>query len=136
MAQRDPAAIAADWAQKLGASGDKIRRGVQSVSVAPGQSAARQKSVWAQNTAAAVDKWAANTANVSLNDWQTAMTDKGIQRIATGAQASQSKMQTFMTRLLPYIDSQRSALPPRGNLEANINRSVQWQRAMAKFQNR
>ncbi len=135
MAATDPNAVATQWAQRLAASTDKITAGVGSVTVAPGQAAARQKGVWAANVAAAQDKWASKVAAVTLNDWQTAMTTKGIPRIAGGATAAEPKFAAFMTKLLPYIASQKNALPARGNLEANINRMTAFVRGMSKFSN-
>lgn len=128
-----PDQIAQRWAQNLGSATQKITDGVNSVSVSPGQAAARQKAVYLQNVQASVDKWASRTAAVPLDTWKQDMINKGIPRIATGAAAAQPKFQTFMTALLPHIASQVQALPARGNLEANINRMVQFTRGMAKF---
>lgn len=124
------------WAQRLAGSTDRIARGVSQVSTAPGQAAARQKAVYAQNTAAAVDKWASRVAAVPLQDWQQAMTTKGVQRVATGATAAQPKMEAFMSQLLPYVQSGLGSLPARGNLDQNINRMTAWARHMANFQRR
>ncbi len=131
-----PDQIAAQWASRLGQSSQRITDGVQSVTVAPGQAAARQKAVWAQNTQAAQDKWAARTASVSLSDWQTAMTTKGVQRIGQGAQAAQPKFAAFMGQLIPHIATVKGTLPPRGGLDANIQRMVAFSQGMAKFQRR
>ena len=136
MASQTPDQIAAKWAQNLGAAGDRIKQGVESVTTAPGVAAAAQKSTWVQNTTSAADKWARNTASVTLPDWQQAMVEKGLQRIGAGAQAAQPKFNQFMGRLLPHIDSVKRGLPPRGNLDANINRMVAFTRGMSKFQNR
>ena len=124
------------WAQRLAGSTERITQGVQSVTTAPGQAAARQKAVWSQNVQASQDKWASRVAGVSLPDWQQSMVQKGIPRIAQGATAAQPKMAEFMAQLLPHIQSQVSALPPRGNIDANINRMTQFVRGMAKFQRR
>lgn len=129
-------AIAAKWAQNLGQSTQRIQDGVMAVSTAPGQAAAAQKSTWVQNTTSSADKWATNTARVTKEEWQQAMVDKGLQRIASGATAAVPKFQTFMGRLLPYQENLRRTLPARGNLEANINRMVTFTRGMSKFQNR
>lgn len=133
MANQTPDQIAAAWAQRLGQSTQKITDGVNSVTVAPGQAAARQKAVWAQNVVAAQDKWAKNTAAVTLSDWQSAMTDKGVQRIASGATAAQPKFAAFMGQLLPHIDRVKSTLPARGNLDQNITRMVNFARGMSTF---
>lgn len=135
MAAQDPATVAANWAARLGASTQKITDGINAVTVAPGQAAARQKNAWVQNTAASANKWAANTAAVPLSSWQQDTITKGVPRIATGAQAAVPKMQQFMSKLLPYVNSGRASLPARGDLNANINRMVAWATYMSKFKN-
>lgn len=133
---RDPSTIAADWASRLAQSTTKITDGINAVTVAPGQAAARQKTAWVQNTTASADKWATNTAAVSLSDWQQAAITKGVARIGPGATASQAKFATFMTQLLPHIDSVKSGLPARGGLDQNIDRMVKFSRGMATFKRR
>lgn len=134
MAQ-DPTTIAANWASRLAGSTQKITDGINAVSVAPGVAAARQKDVWLQNTQAAQAKWAKNVAGVSLSDWQQMTITKGVPRIASGAQAAQPKFQAFMTKFLPYVQSGKASLPPRGTLDQNINRAVAMMRHNAKFSN-
>jgi hypothetical protein len=128
-----PDQIAARWAAGLAGASQKITDGVNAVSVAPGQAAARQKTVWVQNVAASADKWAANTARVSLSDWQQAMITKGAPRIASGATAAQPKFASFMTQLLPHIASVKGQLPARGNLDQNIARMTAFVRGMSTF---
>lgn len=128
-----PDQIAAKWAQGLAGATQRITDGVNAVTIAPGQAAARQKQVWAQNTAASVDKWATNTAKVSLPDWQNAILTKGVPRIASGATAAQPKFATFMTQLMPFINQQVAALPARGTLDQNINRMTAFARGMSTF---
>lgn len=131
-----PDQIAQQWASRLGQSGQRIADGVASVSVAPGQAAARQKGAYVQGVNASQDKWATRVASVSLSDWQGAMTGKGVQRIASGATAAQPKFAAFMTQLLPHIATVRGSLPPRGSLDQNIARMTQFVQGMAKFQRR
>lgn len=130
---KDPSAVAQKWAQNLSQSTTSITDGVNGVTVAPGQAAARQKNVWVNNTQAAANKWATNVAAVPLSDWQTAMIEKGVPRIASGATAAQPKMQQFMSKLLPYIQSGQNTLPARGDLNANIARMTAWVTYMSKF---
>jgi hypothetical protein len=131
-----PDQIASKWSSRLAQSGDQIKSGVQGVNVAPGQLAARQRNVWQQNLIAAADKWASRVAAVSLAEWQQDMLNKGVPRIASGAQAAQPKFAQFMGQLLPYIESGRANLPPRGDLEANINRLTSFVRYMSQFRRR
>jgi hypothetical protein len=136
MPGQTPDQIAAQWASRLGQSGQRITDGVQAVQVAPGQAAARQKAVYVQNVNASADKWASRVSSVPLSDWQNAMTTKGVQRIGQGATAAQPKFAAFMGQLLPHIATVRSSLPPRGGLDQNIARMTQFVQGMAKFQRR
>lgn len=133
MAMPSAAEAAAKWATALPAAQQRYVDGVNAVTVAPGALAARAASTWAANTAAAQSKFARNSAAVSLQSWQQATATKGAQRLSSGAQAAQSKVEQVFTRLFPAIQSAVSSLPPRGDLEANIARSAAFARAMNKF---
>lgn len=124
---------AANWAQRFGASGDRWQAGVQGVTVAPGQLAARAKALYAQNTAAAVDRFAANSARVTRESWIEQTVSKGRPRLASGAQAAQPKMEQVFAKLFPFIAGVVNSLPPRGDLEANINRAAMFARGMNKY---
>lgn len=125
--------VAAEWAQRLAASGSKIQAGVAAVSVAPGQLAARNKAGYLQGVTSSVDKWASRVASVPLGTWQSDMVQKGLPRIAGGAAAAQPKMAAFMNQLLPFIAAGQGRLPARGGLDANIARLNAWVRYMATF---
>lgn len=128
-----PDQIAARWASNLAGSTQKIKDGINAVTVAPGQAAARQVDVWANNTMNAKDKWKANVSRVSLADWQAAAAGRGVDRIGSGAQAAIPKFQSFMQQFLPHVMAGRNALPARGTLDQNINRAVQMMRHNASF---
>lgn len=132
---KDPNAVAEKWARNLGASTEDIRRGVQAVTVSPGQKAAAAAELWVRNTAASRDKFARNTSRVSLNEWQTATIEKGLPRVASGAQAAQPKMQSFMAEFLPYAERVKAqiATMPKGGIENSIARSAQAIRAFSQF---
>jgi hypothetical protein len=135
MTSQTPDQIATNWSQNLASSTSKITNGVNAVTVAPGQAAARQKDVWLQNTQAAQAKWAQRVAAVPLSDWQAAMNTKGVPRIASGATAAQPKFASFMTKFLPHLAAGKAALPARGTLDQNINRSAAMIRHNATFKN-
>ena len=133
MAGMTPDQVAQEWAQRLAGATSKIQAGVQAVSTAPGQLAARNKAGYVQGVTAAQDKWAARTASVPLATWQQDMITKGLPRISGGATAAQPKMAAFMGQLLPFIQAGQGRLPQRGGLDQNIARSAAWIRYMATF---
>lgn len=125
--------IATDWANGLSQSTGKIQSGIEAVTVAPGQAAAANKNGYVQGVAQSADKWARNVAAVDLASWKSDAINKGIPRIASGAQAAQPKMQAAMSRLIPYINSGLGNLPKRGTLDQNIARMDSWVRYMAGY---
>lgn len=130
--QTDAAAATAKWVSAMQSAGPAITAGVQAVTVAPGAAAARQVNAYVQGVAQSQQKWAKNVAAVTLNDWQIAMTSKGVGRVGTGATAAQGKMQNAMTQLLPQIANIVGGLPPRGDLGANIQRMTQFVTKMSQ----
>lgn len=133
MSALTPDQIAQKWATNAAAATTSMQAGVQAVRQAPGQLAAAQQAAYLANVQASANKWAANVSKVSLTDWQTAMIQKGIPRVATGVQAAQPAFSQFMTKLVPYINSGLGALPARGTIDQNINRAVAWMRYMSQF---
>lgn len=133
MAMPTAAEAAQKWATNLPASQQRYVDGVNAVNVSPGALAARAAPTWAANTAAAQSKFARNSAAVTLQAWQQATTTKGAQRLSSGAQAAQSKVEATFANLFPAIQSAVSSLPPRGDIEANIARSAAFARSMNKY---
>ena len=117
-----PADIAARWSTGMGNSTDKIKAGVQAVKTAPGQAAAANKAGYVSGVQQNADKWGARVAAVTLQSWQADFIDKGLPRIATGAQAAQPKVQAFMTQFLPFLSTTVASLPPRGTFQQNVQR--------------
>ena len=128
-----PADAAARWAQNLGGASQRYIAGVQAVTVAPGTLAARAAPLWAQNTAAAQGRFAKNSAAVQLGDWQNSSVTKGAPRLSSGAQMAQPKMEAALTRVFGWINQVKGSLPPRGDIEANIQRSAAFARGMNKL---
>lgn len=125
------------WVRNLSAAGQDIQAGVQAVRDNPAQAAIAKQAKMRQNILAAIDsgKWAAGLQNVTLQQWQNAMIQKGLPRIATGAQAAQTKFSQFMTKLLTYqegLSGEIDAMPDL-TLQDNINRMVAWTQGMSQF---
>jgi hypothetical protein len=101
----DPATAAARWATGLSQSTQKIQEGINRVTVAPGQKAAANKQGYLNGVNDNAAKWATNTARVSLGEWQQAFLNKGVPRVAQGAQASQQKMADRLTPVFAYMQT-------------------------------
>lgn len=129
----DPAAAAQKWATAMQGAGTAYTAGVNRVTTAPGQSAARQVQQYINQVAARAQVWAQNVAAVSLQEWQQAAINKGAPRLGTGAQAAQSKFQTFMQALLAYEANGLGSLPARGDFAANQQRMIAWSTYMHNF---
>lgn len=123
------------WVSRLSGATAQIQAGVNRVTIAPGQQAAAAKDKWLARVTASQQKWATNVSKVSLADWQSAMNNIGVSRIASGAQAKQGKMQSFMSSFLPYLQTQVAQIDkmPSTTLEDNIARATAMIRANAAF---
>jgi len=136
-AQKNAASVAKKWSQNLGASTTSIVEGVNAVQTAPGQTAASRQQLMKTKLNAAIDsgKWASRVSSVSLGDWKQSMISKGVQRVATGAQAAEPKMTKFLNELLPVaaaISAQVDSMP-KNNLEDSVARAAAAIRGMAAF---
>lgn len=131
------AAVAARWAQNLGAATDKIKAGIQAVTQSPTAKAAANANNYLLGVQRAVSsgKFQASLQAVSLQDWQNAMINKGLTRIASGATQAQPKMQAFMSQWLPYEAAgvAQLASTPRGTIDQNISRAVAMMRYNSQF---
>lgn len=130
--------VANKWANNLAASTQSIQAGVQQVTTSPTQQAAANPNAYLAGVQKAVSsgKWANSLQKVSLADWQNAMIQKGIPRIATGAAQAKPKFANFMSQFLPYLAQgvQNLQTQPRGTLEQNIQRAVSMMQWNANFQ--
>lgn len=136
MARLTPEEYAAKHAQRLKASTEDIRRGIDRVQTAPGARAVQQQDKLVARFQDAVQsgRWAKATRAVSLTDWQNAAKDKGIGRIAAGIDAAQPKQAAMAARLLAAVDAAaaKSNALPSTTLEDNINRMATFAREMSK----
>jgi hypothetical protein len=130
--------VANKWANNLAQATTSIQQGVQAVTTAPTQLAAQAQTAYLAGVQKAVSsgKWANALQKVSLADWQQAMIQKGIPRIASGAAGAKGKFANFMQQFLPWVQQgqQQLATMPRGTLEQNIQRAVFMMTHNAQFQ--
>lgn len=133
---KDATAVAATWANRLSASEAEIRAGVSRVTQAPGERAAAQVDAYIAGVQRARAKWQRNVSAVSLSQWQSAMINKGIPRISSGAAAAQPKVAAFMQQFLPYVESGAATVRamPKGTVEQGIARAAAMIRHNAAFE--
>lgn len=140
MARTTPQEFADKWKRRLSGATEDVRRGIDKVSVAPGQMAAQAQDAMLTNLTESVTsgRWANRVGSVTLNDWKTAARDKGVGRIATGAAAAESKMAQVAQTLLPAVDAAAAAARqiPKVTIEDSIQRAATFMRQMREYKNR
>lgn len=130
-----PATAAANWSTGMAGAGTKMTAGVNAVTEAPSTAAiaAIPRMVQGIQAAAASGKIEAGLRRVTLQQWQQAMIQKGVARVSAGATAAKPKMQNFFTQFLPYLQQGVQQLPPRGDINQNIQRAVSMMQHNAGF---
>lgn len=123
------------WATNLGNSTTYIKNGVARVQEAPSAGAIRSKDRMKQNLVASIDNgtWERGLSKVSLQDWQTAMTTKGINNLQGGINNAKPKMVPKITALLAAVDTATAAANnlPKGGLQQGIARAVAFMTTMS-----
>lgn len=134
---QDPRLVADRWVQRLSGATQKMTDSVRALTVSPTQQAAAAVQVWQQRVAdpLTAQKFQRSLQRVSLADWQQAFINKGIGRIATGAQNAHDKFQAFLTAFLPFVDNVANQVRtmPKVTLEDRINRMIAQVRGTAQF---
>lgn len=132
-----PEQFALRWGTGLKGSVERIREGVANVTEAPGKKAAAKSDKWhaAISSVAVKEKWARRIAEVGLAEWQDAMIQKGLGRIASGVDAAQPKMAAYGAKLIAHQNALLAQLAnmPDVTLEDSIQRATTWIRGMAKL---
>ena len=135
MAKVTPQQWLQKWGTNLNASGQYIKDGVARVKTAPGQAAAAAQDRMLAGITQAVTSgmWAKRVSSVSLQDWQAAITNKGIPRIAQGVTQAQQTKSGQITTLLANVDAAAAAAHalPKGNLQQSIARATAFMTEMS-----
>lgn len=132
MARAIPSAAQAAqaWQTGFGGAGQRWADGINSVTTAPGVAAAAALPRYLAGVQQNGQKWASRTAGVTLQEWKQMAIAKGQSRLASGAQAGAAKYQARIGAVLDAEKTIIAGLPPRGDVNANIARSSQFQLAM------
>lgn len=129
--------IAEKWRRRAEASAPDYQKGVERVSESPTEKAAMKKEKFRTNLMKAIDegKWEKGLKSVSLSEWKDSVAKKGVPNYATGVRASESKMESFMSELIPHQETLQSKVNamPDITLDDNIARASEWIRGMSKF---
>ena len=137
MAKVTPEEYAEKWNRRIKAATEDMRKGVSRVTEAPTEKAAAKAEKMKAHLIEAIDsgKWAERLKSVSLEQWKDAMINKGIGRVAAGADAAKAKQVEFAKQLLSAVEAARAKLEgmPDLTIEDSINRVATYIREMSKF---
>lgn len=137
MPKLTPQEAAEKHARRLKGATQDIQAGINRVTVAPGEQAAKKQDKMRNNIVAAIDsgKWASRTRSVSLESWKKAATEKGVGRIAAGIDGARAKVEGFFSQLLPYQENLQNKVNSMPDLtfEDSIQRATEWMRGMKNF---
>jgi len=140
MPKVNPEQFADKWNRRIKAAVPDIQSGLQRVTTAPGELAAGKADKMLNKVTEAVQsgKWAERVRSVSLEDWRRQALQKGVPRIASGADGATDKMRDFANQLLPYVEriQQEVKRMPDLTLEDSIARASYVIREMSKFRKR
>jgi hypothetical protein len=114
-----------------------MQNGANAVQTAPGAAAAAHQQLMLAKVTEAINsgKWAARVGAVPLSEWKSAYINKGIPRVASGAQAAAPKMQAFLQEFLPVaaaVSAQIDAMP-KNTIEDSVARSAAAIRAFNQW---
>ena len=125
------------WGSGLKGAVERIRSGVEAVVEAPGKKAAAKADKWhaSISSQATKSKWSRRISEVPLEEWQRAMIQKGVNRIATGVDEAKPKMVVYGEKLIAHQNGllQQLDTMPDLTLEDSIARATAWIRGMAKL---
>ena len=101
--------IVEKWKRNTAAAGPSYVAGIQAVTEAPGQAAARKADKWREGVmrAAEENRFAQGSAQVPLATWQEASI-KGSKNLASGVNKGESKVVKFQEQWQPVIQASKA----------------------------
>lgn len=121
------------WQSGMSQAGARVKAGVGQVTQNPAEKAAANEAGYLAGVNASVGKWRAGLQRTTLQQWQTAMSGKGVQNMATGAAAAGPKMNAVVPQLASYVQQGLSQLPQGTDAASRQQRMIQWSQYMASF---
>lgn len=136
MARVTPEEFAEKHARRLKGAVEDMRRGIEKVTTSPTAQAAAKQGKMLTNITESVNsgRWAAALKAVSVEEWRSAMIDKGLPRVSGGIDAAHDKVVRTAAKLLPIVDAAAAKVAGMADLtlEDSIARASTFIREMAK----
>lgn len=131
----DAQAATQKWVTNLSNATAAMTAGANRVTQSPGAAAAAAADKWLSRVTASKPKFIARVGAVTTDQWRTAYTTYGIQRVASGAQAKQGKMLSFQTDWLNYLQANMGKIDrmPTVTLQDGINKVIAQIQLNAQF---
>lgn len=131
----DPTQATNKWVSRMQAASAEITAGVQAVTEAPGIAAAKAANVWITRIQASKAKWERNVAAVTLEQWKTAMIERGIPAINAGVTAKSGNYLAYAQKAYPYIATGVNHVKnmPKGTIAQSIARASYFIEYMSKY---
>ena len=132
-----PQAAADLQVKNLKGATERIKAGINAVTVSPMEKAVAAKEKMRANLLTAIDDgtWERGLLRVSLSDWKAAFLTKGVNRIGQGAEAAKPKLVQFYTEFFPFLETVRGhiASMPDLTLDDAVARAEYNIRQIATF---
>jgi hypothetical protein len=105
-AMADIKKLAEKWKRNLTNATDTIKAGVDAMTVNPMAEAAKAVGLMKKRINEAIDsgKVERGLLSADVNDWKKKMKTQGVNRIADGAVAAQSKVEKFLSEFVPLME--------------------------------
>ncbi len=128
---KTPQQAAEAWVQSAGRAATNWSTGVQSYNGDWSGATVAQQSVMQTNWQQSVSsgRWAAGVQNVGTSGWKSATTAKAA-NFSVGFQAGASRQAAAIAKIIAAEQQIVNSLPPRGDFNANVQRSVAVQTAL------
>lgn len=124
---------AQNWSGSSGRATTAYTEGVNNTTADWAGNTVRQQSVMQANWLASLSTWANRVQEVGTAGWKSATQAKAA-NYGTGFSAGANNYAAAAQKLIPFLQSAVAALPPRGDINANLQRSAAL--AMALHQQR